>query len=71
MIHLEVEKYCHECSDFEADVRSESVYSFNRCVGTDTTVRCTHRNRCEAIFRYLEREKNENSEDEKKDIAHE
>lgn len=63
MIHLEVEDYCHGCSDFEADVRKDSVYSLDHCVGTDTTVRCTHRNRCEVIFRHLEKKKNENSED--------
>ena len=63
MIHLEVEDYCHGCSDFEADVRKDSVYSLDHCIGTDTTVRCTHRNRCEVIFRRLEKKKNENSED--------
>lgn len=63
MIHLEVEEYCHECPDFEAYSKNEFVYSFDRRIVTDITVRCMNHKRCEVIFRHLEKKKNENSED--------
>lgn len=64
MIKLEVEGYCHQCSDFSSDVvKPEKFFvagDLNGGVGqSDTIVRCEHRRRCEAIRRYLELKMNE------------
>lgn len=59
-IKLEVQPYCSECCDFEADVtKPERVtamaYGFDEsmAVRTDTIVRCKYAKRCVAIKRYL------------------
>lgn len=59
-IKLEVQPYCSECCDFEADVTKPErvtavVYGINEpTVGrTDTIIRCKYAKRCEAIKRYL------------------
>lgn len=62
MIHLEVEEYCHGCGYFDPDVNRQSLFSNNICIGTETTVRCNHRNSCKAIYRHL-KEKMEKTED--------
>lgn len=51
-IKLEVQPYCSECCDFEADVtKPERVTA---TVGrTDTIIKCKYAKRCEAIKRYL------------------
>ena len=63
MITLDVQKYCHHCLDFEADVeKGKKVLVGHDFVGYEasfvspTIIRCAHRNRCKAIKRYLEKE---------------
>lgn len=57
-IRLEIEDYCQNCLDFEADVTKPTrMYAKDEVIiGTygDTIVRCEYRNRCKAIKRYLE-----------------
>ena len=57
MIRLDIQEYCHVCSDFEPDVeKPEKYYSdFEEVIMTDTVVRCRYRKRCENIKRYLAR----------------
>ena len=57
-IKLEVQPYCRDCTIFEADVEMPSKYvdSFNIPCQTDTIVRCSRRNVCAGIKRYLEKE---------------
>lgn len=65
-IRIDVKEYCAECCDFEADVTKperSTLYSED-FIGvkeifrqTDTIVRCKYRNRCEAIKRFLEKQK--------------
>lgn len=62
MIHLEVEEYCHGCGYFDPDVDRQSAFAGNVCIGTDTAIRCNHRNSCKAIYTHLKK-KMENSED--------
>lgn len=73
MIRLEVQEYCHACSDFEPDVEKPEKYysgtamSFflgsEEVIMTDTVVRCKYRKRCENLKRYLARvEKEANHE---------
>ena len=73
MITLDIQGYCQECLDFEPDVeRGKKEYigwdlnGHDKFVITDTVVRCKYRNRCKAIKRYLEKEKQnaENSGDQ-------
>lgn len=55
-IRLEVEKYCHGCADFSADVTK--AQRIPGAVGEnllgDTIVQCEYRKRCNAIRRFLE-----------------
>lgn len=57
MIVLEVQNYCHSCSDFEPDVDKPEKYYANgdEIIMTDTVVRCKYCKRCENLKRYLER----------------
>lgn len=56
MIILDVEKYCHECPEFEADVCSSPIYNNDTHIETRHTIYCKHCNRCRAIKRHLEKE---------------
>lgn len=65
MIRLEVQAYCSDCCDFDADVtkpRKEQHDWDNRVVQTDTIIHCKHANRCGNIRRYLERQLKEKKE---------
>lgn len=66
MIKLEVQEYCHSCSDFEPDVeRPEKYYAGSEeVVMTNTVVRCRYRKRCENLKRYLERTEKEKKHEE-------
>ncbi len=57
MIRIEVADYCNECMDFDPDVeRPQKAYSFDEeLIISDTVVRCTNRNRCRNIARYLKK----------------
>ena len=63
-IKLEVEEYCQECADFDADVSSPERMrnAKHEVVMSDTIVRCSYRNRCRAIKRYLEKQKAKETE---------
>lgn len=63
MIRLDVQEYCQQCMDFDAEVeKPQRAYGLGpggqevEFVLSDTVVRCTRRKRCEAIRRYLERQ---------------
>lgn len=66
-IKIDVKEYCTDCCDFEADVtKPEKTYYYDCseqvCESTsDTIVRCRYSKRCEAIKRFLEKQK-ENKE---------
>ena len=58
-ISLNVEKYCEDCADFEADVekiRKIRVGDFDdfddsfRCI---TTIECKNKDRCKSMYYYL------------------
>lgn len=52
MIRIDVEGYCHECLDFEADVTKPQRNLETNTWG-DTVVQCKYRKRCSGIRRYL------------------
>ncbi len=59
MIRLIVAPYCNSCGEFEVDI-SKTELSF--CGGVsryDTTIGCTHKDRCECLRKYIEAEKEE------------
>lgn len=65
-IRVDIKDYCAECCDFEPDVtKPERSTLYADSMGerktmvmqTDTIVRCKYRNRCEAIKRFLEKQK--------------
>jgi hypothetical protein len=55
MIRVEVEEYCSECLDFQPDVeKPQKLYAdITEITVTDTVIRCSNRNRCRNIERYL------------------
>ena len=65
MINLKVDSYCHNCPEFEADVKKESFvaddlddihnYVIERTI-TNTSVTCKHRTRCLGMVEYLKGE---------------
>ena len=61
MINLIVPEYCQSCTDFEPQVTQrpaqvETSYG-NLILCGDTYVECEYRNRCKAMYNYLEKEK--------------
>lgn len=52
-IKIEVEDYCHECPEFEADVDTTTLYAGGGAVTVSHAIRCEKRERCSAIERYL------------------
>ena len=68
MIKLDVENYCHGCTQFEPINYEVPMYQFN--VGStpitfgDFVVRCEHHEKCAVIHKYLKsRENDKCSED--------
>lgn len=59
MIRLEAQPYCQECMDFEAEVEKPTVlYTLgNQRYTSDTVIRCERRRHCEAIRKFLEKQK--------------
>lgn len=63
MIALEVAEYCHSCKEFMPDVET-TTYIIDDFVAAEpieiaeTVIRCIHRQRCEEIRRYIEKEGN-------------
>lgn len=57
MIILEVEDYCHECPEFEADVESPTfLYDGNvKICSGNTIIRCCNRRKCREIHSYFKR----------------
>ena len=57
-IKLEVQPYYRDCTIFEADVeRPTKLYGNDMPLHqTDTVIRCTRRNTCAGLIRYLEKE---------------
>lgn len=55
MITLDVAEYCSACMDFDPDVqRPQKAYGMSEeIVISDTVIRCSNRNRCKNIERYL------------------
>ena len=55
-ISLNVEKYCEDCADFEADVEKIRVGDFDdfddsfSCI---TTIECKNKDRCASMYYYL------------------
>ena len=58
MIKLEVEPYCEACliSDPDIEKPQKTYYGCDLVSISDTIIRCSYRNRCAGIKRYLERE---------------
>ena len=71
MIKFNISIYCQNCPDFEPQVtqRPEQIksnYGGSYFYG-DTLVECKYRNRCETIYNYLKKEKNNGFEDSKRE----
>ena len=62
-IVLEVQPYCANCLDFEADVtKPGKVYTnYDEIVLGDTIIRCEYARRCENIRKYFIRQEKNNT----------
>ena len=56
MITLQVEDYCHNCDEFEADVERFWHEGFDGDDNVDSIVRCEHAHRCKNFYERLKRE---------------
>lgn len=61
MITIDVAEYCSACMDFDPDVqRPQKAYGMSEeIVISDTVIRCSNRNRCKNIERYLRKKEME------------
>ena len=61
MIKLDIDEYCHNCPEFESDVKKDVIHCRNSDFGitsiVHTIITCEHRERCRAIKNFLEEEK--------------
>ena len=57
MINLYVEKYCHECPDFEPKIEKEYLCAPDGFCYNMTNITCTYADRCKSIARYLEEDR--------------
>lgn len=57
MITLDVEEYCQNCPDFEADVEKTQVFAIGKGMkketANETVVRCEHSVKCNTMMNYL------------------
>lgn len=61
MIYLNIQNYCHECPDFEAEVLKQDTVDFHMGQELhDTMISCANRNRCYEIKKYLESKETKN-----------
>lgn len=64
MITLDVEEYCQECPEFEAEVESIKYPDYmggHRIGFCDTVIRCEHRDKCHQLYKHIKKnEENEN-----------
>lgn len=60
MITLDIQKYCHGCPDFEADVKKSTFVCDNDVLAFDTMISCANKNRCYEIKKYLESKEKKN-----------
>ena len=52
-ISLNIEEYCEDCADFEADVDIFKVEEYCDSFKCITTVECKNKDRCKSIYYYL------------------
>ena len=63
MITLNVDDYCNNCNEFDADVEKDIVVlqyndkNLNQVRKCNTTITCKHRFRCQSIRGYLDSQK--------------
>ena len=66
MIYLNVNDYCQDCPEFEAHVEKDILkyedFTSDKAhlVGVNTNISCEHRDRCEEIRKFIEKEKMKN-----------
>lgn len=55
---LEIKPYCDDCTEFEPCVNNATLYGADRTILlVNTTISCTHAERCRRIYEFLEKEK--------------
>lgn len=63
MIILDIDDYCNNCNEFDADVEKDmvvlsNIHKSNPTCKCTTTITCKHRFRCQNIRGYLDIQKN-------------
>lgn len=62
MIKLEVEDYCQDCRNFEADVQRPNIYHAmfgEEFSSGDTIVRCEYRKHCKHVVEFVKKKEEE------------
>lgn len=72
MITLDIDDYCNNCNEFDADVEKDivvlnNIQKSNQTCKCNTTITCKHRFRCQNIRGYLNIQKNGEKNGEKND----
>lgn len=65
MIRLDIQPYCENCMDFEADVEKPVALYADFVLFEelgDTVIRCKHRRRCAWVAEYAEKHKEKSEE---------
>ena len=63
MIKLDVKPYCHNCDGFSPVANTEKLYTLaNEPILRETTVRCEHARKCEAMYKHILKESSKNAE---------
>ena len=53
MIRLNVDEWCQNCPEFDAETFMACLYSDNNVMHTDAVVKCKHQKRCQSITQFL------------------
>lgn len=54
MIELQIESYCHECPEFEAETKKSYLSADGKIVAVECAFVCEHAQKCKYIKHFLE-----------------
>ena len=54
---LDIKPYCDDCPEFEPCVNNATLRSERAILLVNTTISCTHAERCRRIYEFLEKKK--------------
>lgn len=64
MIHLDVQEYCHQCTQFEPEKETTYLFSDGIKIASDNKIYCKHFSKCEIIAAHIKRKLSEEKKDD-------